>query len=392
MRFNIGLYFVLLLLFSACSSMDADRKQNNIASRQVTVQGSAPILDNNIDQARQAAIDNAISNASSQIKRNNDKAASLLAGDIKIVDEWQADNAYHVQALAVLTRQQSCQSPYRKKIVATGFPVMNADQISGTESQDLFSGIPREISNRLMETGDFIARNMTNTVLYGRPDLAPEILSSTGGGSATILIDIAKRQEAQFVLSGVIRDFKVESTEYVRGSGVLAALKSSMRDYIARRSIGVDVFIHDGFNGALLFQHRYTDTILGDVSLPAGYNVGSEGFESSPSGHKISEIIHQASDDIQQLFACHPFAAYVAQVDNNRITITAGAQNKIRVGDRFMVYNAGFSDTVGMGFTDSIGTLLISDVGPSMASGSLEGESNHRKVRPGDWVRSLPIR
>ena len=111
--------------------------------------------------------------------------------------------------------------------------------------------------------------------------------------SNSAILDVARRQNAQLVLSGVIRDFKVESTEYVRGSGVLAELKSVMRDYIARRSIGIDVFVHDGFTGALLFQHRYTDSILGDVSLPSGYTVGSERFDSTSAGHKITQIIAQ---------------------------------------------------------------------------------------------------
>lgn len=392
MRYSSALLGLLGLCFSACSSMDTNNKPehaNVASSRQVTVQGSAVISGENVEQARQAAIENAIANASGQIKRHYPKTEPFLPGNIKIVDEWQADNYYHVQALAVLGQQSTCQSPFRKKIVATGFPVMNADQISGTESQDLFSGIPREISNRLMESGDFITRNATNTVLYSRPNLAPEIFSSTGANPLKVITDIAKGLDAQFVLSGVIRDFKIESTEYVRGAGVLAKLKSTMRDYVSRRSVGIDVFVHDGFTGALLFQHRYTDSILGDVSLPTGYNVGSEGFESSPAGHKISEIIHQASDDIQQLFTCHPFAARVTQVENGRITIGAGAQNKIKTGDRFAIYNAGFSDSVSIGFTEPVGMMTISDVGPSMATGNFESGTNLTKIHPGDWVRSM---
>jgi hypothetical protein len=392
MHYRSALLGLSVVLISACSSVDTNNKpeHKDVASQQVTVQGSAVILNENLERARQAAIENAIANASGQIKRHYSNKESLLPGNIKIVDEWQADNYYHVQAVALLGQQATCQSPYRKKMVATGFPVMNADQISGTESQDLFSGIPREISNRLMESGDFITRNVTNTVLYSRPDLAPEIFSTTGGNPLKVIIDIAKGLDAQFVLSGVIRDFKVESTEYVRGSGVLAMLKSTMRDYIARRSIGIDVFVHDGFTGALLFQHRYTDSILGDVSLPTGYNVGSEGFESSPAGHKISEIIHQASNDIQQLFACHPFATRVTQVDNNQITIGAGAQNRIKTGDRFSIYNAGFSDSASIGFTEPVGMMTISHVGPSMAIGNFESGMNQIKIHPGDWVRSLP--
>lgn len=384
MRYKNGVWLLLMILLSACASTDS---VNSLAvtSRQTTVQGSAPIAAEGVERARQMAIDDAIANASLQLKSTS--AGSIQVGDIKVVDEWQEGGIYYVQVLAVRSEQKSCQSPYRKKIVATGFPLMNPGQISGSESQDLFSGIPREISNQLMESGDFIARNLTTTVLYSHPELAPEI-TAINGYSGSMLLDIARRGDAQLVLSGVIRDFKIESTEYVRGSGVLAQLKSSMRDFIARRSIGIDVYVYDGFTGALIFQQRYTDTILGDVSLPSGYNVGSERFESSSAGHTISEIIHQASDDIQQLFACHPFAARVMRVDNNRIMIAAGAQDKVRVGDQFMVYSAG---SAGMGFTDSVGVLVISEVGPSMASGSLQDLTGQSRIRAGDWVRSFSV-
>lgn len=374
----------------ACGGANNNRSDAEAVSRQqATVQGSAVITEAGTDQARQAAINDAIANASQQLKRSG--SDSLLASDIKVVDEWQDGNTYHVQVLAVLAQHQACRhASYRKKIVATAFPVMNADQVSGSESQDLFSGIPREISNRLMESGDFIARNLTTTSLYSRPDLAPEI-TVNGIIANTPVLDVARRQNAQLVLAGVIRDFKLESTEYVRGSGVFAELKSAMRDYIARRSIGIDVYVYDGFTGALLFQQRYTDSIIGDVSLPSGYTVGSERFNSTSAGHKITQIIAMASEDISDLFGCYPFAARVSQVENNRIHIAAGAQDKIKIGDRFKVYAVDtYNSSVGMGFTDPVGVMTITDVGPSMAAGNLEGGSQYR-VRPGDWVRSAEL-
>lgn len=378
---------ILLLMQVACGGGEKFTKSHGDTAthgRQVTVQGTALIGAGGRDQARQAAIDDALNNASAQLKRNN--SASLLISDIKVVDEWQDGDLYQVQAVAVLFDKQLCASQYRKKIVATAFPLMIPDQIAGTESQDLYGGIPREIGNRLMESGDFIARNQTQISLYERPELAPEI-PSTGLLAGSAILNVGRQHDAQFVLSGVIRDFKIESTDYVRGSGVLAQFKWAMRDVVARRSVGIDVFVHDGFTGALLFQHRYTESILGDVSLPSGYTVGSDRFESSPAGHAISEIIQQASDDIRQLFGCYPFSARVAQASGDRVTIAAGAQDKLKAGDRLMVYSAGFTHNAGMGFRESLGILTLTDVGPTMASGTMD--SGHGVVRSGDWVRSF---
>ena len=380
--------FVLLLSLSACATTETDKHAGDtMANRQMTVQGSASITEAGVDRARQAAIDDAIVNVSAQFKPGKD--SSFVASDIKVVDEWQEGGVYHVQVLAVSSnKQQSCQSSYRKRMVATAFPAMDTEQISGSDSQDLYNGIPREISNQLMEGGDFIVRNLTNTSLYDEPDLAPEI-PWVGRYWNSPLSVIARRNKAQLVLAGVIRDFKVESTEYIRGSGILALLKSTVRDFVARRSIGIDVYIYDGFTGALVFQQRYTDSVLGDVTIPTGYSVGSERFNSSPAGHKISQIIEMAADDIQQMFACYPFAGYVDRVDNGKIIIAAGAQDGIRLGDRLMVYAAGNTRNIGLGFSDPIGIMVISDVGPSMAAGQLERTVNPTIVRPGDWVRSF---
>ncbi|WP_150050407.1 flagella assembly protein FlgT middle domain-containing protein [Methylomonas rhizoryzae] len=390
MHYRFWLSLALALILAACGSGDASRRIDpeqiqHLRNRQVTVQGFAAVGVGGVSAARQAAIDDAIAQAARTLADRDPGAMST--SEVKVVDEWQDQDGYHVQALVMLSAQKSCNAPYRKRIVATGFPAMNPYQISGTETQDLFGGIPREIGNLLMERGDFIAYNLTDSSLYVRPDLAPEIPAS-GGFSGNVILDIAKRHNAQLVLSGIIRDFRVESTEYVRGAGVLAELKSAMRDYVGRRSIGIDVFMHDGFTGALLFQHRYTDSIIGDVNLPSGYNVGSERFEDTPSGHKIGDIVRQASQDIADLFSCYPFSARVIRTELGRITIGAGAQDKIKVGDRFMVYSAGFADSAGLGYTDPIGILSIAEVGPSMAAGSLE-QNARTLVRPGDWVRSF---
>ena len=380
--FRLITVLLITLMLSACRPAKP-LNASEVAARQVSAEGSALLGAGGKEQARQEAIDAAVEQAAEQLRGKNPGAS--LVSEIKVVEEWQDAAVYHVQILAVLSDKSFCESSYRKKIVATGFPIMNADQLSSSESQDLYGGIPREINNKLMESGDFIGRNLTNTVLYSRPDMAPELLPIPGYSGSPI-VAIARKQDAQFVLSGVIRDFKIESGEYLRGSGVLSEIKAMFRDMVRRRSIGIDIYVYDGFTGALLFQHRYSDSIVGDVSLPAGYTVGSERFSSSPAGHKIDEIIHLASDDIHRMLACYPFASRVTRVVGNRIVIGAGAQDKVKPGDRFKLYPAdGADDSI----ADSHGLLTITDVSTNSAQGSLDAESQILSIHPGDWVKSL---
>ncbi len=378
--------FCCLLFLQACASQQSTENSSvavNPANRVVTTEGKATIIKGAKLIARKQAFKNAISNATRQL--DHIVSSKSLLGSTKVVDEWIVDDVYHLQVLSVISDDQQCNAPYRSSIIVTGFPIATSGQISGNESQDLYSGIPREIMNVLVETGNFIGHNDTHTVLYSRPDMAPEMFSATGYQDS-IVVQLAQEKAAQFVISGVIRDFEIESTEYVRGSGFMSQMKSAMRDFVARRGVSIDVYVHDGISGALLFQHRYTDTIIGDVWIPSGYTVGSERFKATPAGHKISKIIQLASKDIGQLFACYPFSAKVLKVQENKIFFAAGAQDKLKLGDRLVVYalntNSGFQEK------SLIGVVNVQEVQSKFSVGVMEIVSDARKVKAGDLVKS----
>ncbi len=380
------LLFFSLLAASACavSPTDEELKAESVPSAQaITMQGQAHIKQGARLMARKMAFKDAIRKISRQA--GSQFSSQAILGSTKVVDEWVADDIYHMQVLALLSEGQVCNSPYRKKIIATAFPGVVSGQISANETQDLYSGIPREMMNILMESGDFIGRNETRTVLYSRPDMAPEFFAETTYQDSMV-VQMAQSNGAQFVLSGVIRDFEVESTEYVRGAGIFSQVKSLMRDFVARRGVAIDVYVHDGMTGGLLFQHRYTDTVIGDVWIPVGYTVGSERFKSTPSGHAISEIILAASKDIAHLFACYPFSSKILKVEGNKVFIGSGSQDKLNKGDSLVVYAVNGSAL--MQSNELIGVIVIDEVQANFSVGYMELASDVRKIRPGDLVKS----
>lgn len=377
--------FVLssLLFIQSCAMNSTSEPQVESTSRVITVQGQAAINKGAKLLARKQAFRSAIRNASREA--GSQYSSEAIIGSTKVVDEWIEGDVYHLQVLAVLSEGQTCNSAYRKRIIATAFPGVVSGQISANETQDLYSGIPREIMNILMETGHFIGKNETHTVLYSRPDMAPEIIDNMGYQDS-VIVQMAQEQGAQFVLSGVIRDFEVESTEYIRGAGIFSQVKSMMRDFVARRGLAIDVYVHDGLTGALLFQHRYTDTVIGDVWIPTGYAVGSERFKSTPSGHAISKIIQLASKDVAKLFTCYPFSTTVLKVENNKVFIAAGAQDKLRQGDSLVVYAA--KGSAAMQASELVGVINIQDVQAGFSVGEMELTSDIRRIKAGDLVKS----
>lgn len=378
-----------LVLFTGCATIpeeakDSVRQQNR---RVITTQGQAIIKNGAKLLARAQAFKNAIKNAS--IETKGISSSESLIGSTKVVDEWITGDIYHLQTLSVVSPQsstiQSCNSPYRKKIIVTGFPIVTSGQISANETQDLYSGIPREIMNMLMESGDFIGQNTSHTTLFSKPDMAPEITNETGYQDS-IVMNLAQEHGGQYVLSGVIRDFEIESTEYRRGAGIFSQIKAMTREFSARRGVAIDIYVHDGLTGALLFQHRYTDTVIGDVWIPSGYTVGSERFKSTPAGHKISKIIRLASQDITKLFSCYPFSTRIIKVEDKKVYIAAGTQTKLKQGDSLTAYAS--NQNANMQENLLIGVLNIKNVQGNFSVGEMEVSLDARKIKAGDLVKS----
>lgn len=374
-----------------------------------TVEGQATVQNGAVLLAKKQALQDAVRVASQQsavavqsqssMGRDNRLLESMTmrtaaaVSNTRVLREWQSDGIYHVQAMVELSPTGTCQPNYRKRIIATAFPRVVQEQLSDYESNDLDNGIPREINNLLMESNQFIGINFTNVALYPRPDLAPD-LQERNEYELSKVVKMANKSGAQFVLSGVLRDMEIASDEYMQGSGVQGLLNSWKRHITGSRNIGIDVYVHDGMTGALLFQRRYVDKSSGDVFIPASYTVGSDGFRSTATGQKITDIIHNASGDIAAALSCYPFSARIADIKGDKIYIDAGAQEKLNVGDQLIVYSAAGDNVVLDGGNSAVANkqpssvLTIQSVTPRYAVGSLEGVVKKPSIKIGDWVRS----
>jgi len=394
----------LVLLTQSCATIQPP-------ANAVTVEGQAVINKDAPLLAKKQALQDAIRQASMQssvnihsqtlLSQSNvsiDAVSMRTAADVgktKVIKEWTTDNIYHVVATVELSADNACTPHYRKRIIATAFPLAKQGQVSGYETQDLYSGIPRELNNLLTESGEFIGSNATGTNLYPRADLAPELQDHTAYRPSKVM-QLATSNGVQFVLSGVIRDLEVESTEYMSGAGPLAFARSLAREVVARRGVGIDVYVHDGLTGALLFQQRYVDTVIGDVWIPATYTVGSERFNSTSTGGKIAHIIDQASTDIRQALSCYPFTTRIIDIKNDTVFIDAGAQEKINVGDQLVVYATTGADDLhldgGLSFIGKdkqpAGVLTILNVTSRYSIGKLEAPARDVGIKVGDWVKS----
>lgn len=406
--FKLATFFAAAGMIS-CATLSSE-KTVAVPQNIVTVEGQAAVQNGAVLLAKKQALQDAIRVASqqsavavhSQSSIGNDNhlldsvtmRSAAAVSNTKVLREWESGGIYHVKAMIELSPTGMCQQTYRKRVIATAFPRMVQEQISDYETNDLDNGIPREINNLLMESSQFIGINATDIALYPRPDLAPNFQDRDPFQPSKVL-QMSKKSGAQFVLSGVIRDLEIASNEYMRGTGVDALVNSWARSISGKRNIGIDVYVHDGMTGALLLQRRYVDKVEGDVMIPASYTVGSDGFRTTETGKKITEIIDKASHDIEQALNCYPFATRIVDIKGDKVFIDSGAQEKLNVGDQLIVYGTASSDfrlDGGSSFIPNdkqpVSVLTIQNVTPRYAIGSIEGSASKLGIKIGDWVRS----
>jgi hypothetical protein len=394
---------MLVLLCQACTFLGATNTPPSTAARVVVLDGRAAISNGSTLLARKQAIQDAIRQAFLQVdaKANQDAvkmaSESSLAAAVsaaQILDERVAADYYTVRVKVNLASDAVCTAQQRKRMVATAFPLVEASQVASAETHDLYSGIPRELSNALMASKDFVTHDATQITLYEQPAMAPELAADAPYQPSSVL-QIAKAHGAQLVLSGVIRDMQIESGDYITGSGPMGMAKSWLHAVWSRRGIGLDVYVHDGFTGALLLQNRYQAAAEGDVWVPANYTVGSERFNATTTGAKIAGMIEQASTDIRRSLSCYPFATRVIKIEGSQLFVDAGAQENLHTGEQLVVYSeasGGRNLEGGNRYAEQdkrpVGVLTLNDIRTRYAIGTLDVSPAKAGVKVGDWVKS----
>lgn len=370
----------------ACSSHAVKHPARaNLPAPVILAEGRAAVINGSIALAKKQALQAAVRQAGLQ---------SGALSQAQVLEEKTLGSTVKVRAKVTLNNGGLCVTQNRKRILATAFPLAETGQVAAAESNDLFSGIPREISNALMASQEFINLDATQISLYDQPQTAPTLPADNPYQPSSVM-QLAKVHGAQLVLSGVVRDLQIDSGDYIRGSGPEGMVKSWMHDVWSKRTIGLDVYVHDGFTGALLFQRRYQDVAMGNVWLPDNYAVGSFGFKSTQTGAKIAGLIERASADVRQSQSCSPFATRIIKIDGNKLFVDAGAQERLKAGDQLVVYADASSDLGLEGGSryvaydkQPVGVITLHDIQTRYAMGYLDVLPAKAGVKVGDWVKS----
>lgn len=324
----------------------------NTFAETVDVAGEAIIYNDDIADARyratQQAIKQAVLESGSRVNvkdaLNNGELESNIeirsSGHVQrariLSEEINGDFLSLIARIEVTPDSQCSSGPtsyYRKTVGVTGFELQNPQQARLGELSNIARELPKHLADEINKQGYIRAITATNIAIY--PDLINAPSSTNFDGSLTNVTRISEQLGVQYIVSGVIRDI---SEVYLRQPNNKDAKDLLDEDIDKERNFVVDIYIYDGFSGALLFEHRYDEIGNWDISDHARIGFGSAKFWTVHYGRVVQQALKESALDTSEQLRCQPFMANIFRTEGNRIHIAAGSLSGIKQGDKFNVY------------------------------------------------------
>ena len=323
----------------------------------VEVQGQAPIA-GSINHARQQALEDAMRQASLRAEAHVVSTQLMSKGlitqddielksqanikDVEVLWEGAEQGIYNVTIRADVKPMQMCQQgkSLRKAVAVTGFGLVSAKQTSLGQLQNIEQDLARVFINTFNDSGQMHALDASHIGLYSNPKFAPSVQNQQR--HLTTSMALAQNLGAQYIVSGIVRGLDTLSTAADRVEQDESWLSLvGLTDEPTERQFVVDVFVHDGFSGALIFSNTYATQGKWNLDRMANVRFASPAFWRSNYGHAVKDLLAGAIDDVSMSLRCQPFMAKIIRTEGKRLHIEALAGAGIRPGDKFSIYRSG---------------------------------------------------
>ena len=323
----------------------------------VEVQGQAPIA-GSINHARQQALEDAMRQASLRAEAHVVSTQLMSKGlitqddielksqanikDVEVLWEGAEQGIYNVTIRADVKPMEMCQqgNSLRKAVAVTGFGLVSAKQTSLGQLQNIEQDLARVFINTFNDSGQMHALDASHIGLYSNPKFAPSVQNQQR--HLTTSMALAQNLGAQYIVSGIVRGLDTLSTAADRVEQDESWLSLvGLTDEPTERQFVVDVFVHDGFSGALIFSNTYATQGKWNLDRMANVRFASPAFWRSNYGHAVKDLLAGAIDDVSMSLRCQPFMAKIIRTEGKRLHIEALAGAGIRPGDKFSIYRSG---------------------------------------------------
>jgi hypothetical protein len=349
-----------------------------------------------LDALRQAMLEFGVRLSSHQSLKNGVLVSDELNADSQvsvrreqILEENVNEETISIRYAADLERVPECPGSdagkYKKSLALLGFNL----QVPGQASIGGLNGIEHGLTSALAES----LSAHESMVLFERGYDAPFAdaynapTSLDGQRMLTQAMTYAKQLNVQFVVSGVVRDLglvnpKAYSTSLWRRSIKFFAQANE------RRRFSVDLFVHDGLSGELIWQSNFATEGAWTVGIEEQVGFGSQVFWKMGYGQAVAALLDDMAYSLDQQLRCQPFMTRIARVDGKILHFGSGASSGLKPGDKLSVYRSyNYHDAfqrTGIELNNTKTVLTVSQVHPNFASGTVNIDPGRVNIQQDD--------
>ncbi|WP_028771676.1 flagellar assembly protein FlgT [Shewanella waksmanii] len=307
----------------------------------VDVQGEAKIINNNVTQAREEAIHQALSYVSLRSGGSFSSSQRIENGRL-VKDQFSMDQSINITQVELVS----------ERVVGDRLMVnIRADVNNGASSlctnESLKASIlvpqaqlhhreqlrygnighfERHLSERL---GQVIERHgkasFPHVHASERLDIEQALIDIRGYRLPTWLSEIT---DSQYLLLPEIIDISTAPPE--------TSLFGMISDD-PQRQFQLKLSLYHGISGEMIWSELYNSPAPWEfkkqLTVPSNSNI----FWSSSYGKNIENILVQASEDIDKILNCRPLLGQIVAKQHDRIIINLGRRHGIKVGDEFQL-------------------------------------------------------
>ncbi|MDR8524499.1 flagellar assembly protein FlgT [Shewanella fidelis] len=306
----------------------------------ISVTGQAEIINNDVAQAREDAIHQAVSYATlksgaqftSQQTVNNGQlidesftlARELQSQQVELISEQIDNNVLTVNIRLDLIEpiEPTCRLGDLKAAILVPQALIKDRTQLRYGNLGLFE---QNLSERLAET--LTQQSNTGFPLVHaneRLDIAQELVNVRGYRLPTWLGEIT---DSQYILLPEIIDISTEPFTSTLG----------LWDNDPLRTFQIRVSLFHAISGEKIWSQQYSETAEWEFKRQQTVNSNSELFWQSEYGEAIDRVLTQVSHDIDDNLNCRPLLGQIVSRQGKRIIINLGRDHGLRVGDKLQL-------------------------------------------------------
>ncbi|WP_191145548.1 flagellar assembly protein T N-terminal domain-containing protein [Neiella litorisoli] len=304
------------------------------AAQWYEAEGSAPIIANNIERAKEHAVKEAVKSAilfagasvsSIQQVENGtltqDSISYQSNGELvglEVLSQTTVGDTLTVRIRAEIFAEAQCaNSGLSHTLTIARFPLAHRQQAAHGGIYDIGGALSKVMHSSFQETSTQVKSHLwlDEVLAYDPSQLTtiPEVdeLART----------LARRSNSQFVLVGQIRDISVSQEQ---------SLNLKFWTYEPKpRSLSLELDLLDGMTGELVKRFRYRDQVLWDFPPEQVVDPFSADFWQSDYGKAWGQLLSDAQNDIETALSCSPSIANIINRQDGGVIVNMGSQDGI---------------------------------------------------------------